>query len=86
MTIIIVAPVTTQRNLKAMPNAGCHPSLGCTDRTMRVAKMKLIMKRISTPAATKIDAAIASLTFWECTVDAMRSIDVTMRETQKTAR
>jgi hypothetical protein len=84
MTMIIVAPVSTHKNLKMIPNAGCHPSEGCKDRTMRIAKTKLMMKRMRTPAATNIEAAMASLIFRECTVDAIRSIDVRTRDTQKT--
>ena len=44
-----------------------------------------MIKRMTTPAATKMDAAIASLTFRDCTVEAIRSIDVRIRDTQKTA-
>jgi hypothetical protein len=83
MTIIMVAPVRTHISLKQIPNAGCHPRDGCNDRTRRIAKIKLMMKRMSTPAATKIEAAIASLTFWDCAVDAIRSMDVRIRDTQK---
>ena len=84
MTMIMVAPVRTQSNLKAMPNAGCHPRVGCRDRTRRIAKIRLMMKRMSTPAATKIDAAIASLIFRVCTIEEIRSMDVRTRDTQKT--
>lgn len=37
-----------------------------------------------TPAATKTDAAIANLMFRGCAVDAMRRMDVRIRDTQKT--
>lgn len=84
MTMIMVAPVRTKSNLKAIPNAGCHPRAGCRDLTRRMEKIRLMMKRMSTPAATKIDAAIASLTFRACTVEEIRSIDVRIRDTQKT--
>ena len=85
MTASIVAPVSTHMNLKRLPNAGCHPSVGCKDRTMRIAKTKLMMKSMRTPAAMNMEAAIASLIFRECTVDAIRSTDVRTRDTQKTA-
>lgn len=86
ITMIIVAPVRTHNNLEMVPNAGCHPNLGCSDLTRRIAKTRLMMKRMRTPAATKMDAAIASLTFRDCAVDAMRSMDVRIRDTQKTVR
>jgi len=37
-----------------------------------------------TPAATNMEAAMASFIFRECTVDAIRSMDVRTRDTQKT--
>lgn len=43
------------------------------------------MKSMITPAATNMEAAIASSTFWKCTVDAIRSMDVRTRDAQKTA-
>lgn len=84
MTMMIVAPIRTHSALKAIPNAGCHPRDGCTERTRRIAKIRLMMNRMTTPAATKIDAAIASLTFRDCAVEAIRSMDVRTRDTQKT--
>jgi hypothetical protein len=84
MTVMIVAPMRTHSNLKMIPNAGCHPSLGCKDLTRRIAKIRLMINRMRTPAATKMDAAIASLMFRGCVVDAIRSMDVKIRDTQKT--
>lgn len=46
--------------------------------------MILIMKMISTPAATNICAAIASLIFRGSDTDAIRSIEVNIRDMQKT--
>ena len=59
---------------------------GCMARKIRWAKKRLMMKMMRTPAATKMEAAMARLMFEGREVEAMRRVLVTVRAMQNTSR
>jgi hypothetical protein len=84
MTMMIVMPTSKNKNLNTMPNAGCQPKDRCVALTRRMAKTMLMTNRINTPAAIKICAARASPTLCGTDTDAIRRMEVNMRDMQKT--
>lgn len=72
--------------MKAIEGMRLHPKVGCIDLTKRCAKMRLTMKRIMTPAAAKILAAIVKLALSWRVDQTMRRTSAILRAMQKPAR
>lgn len=82
----MVKPSKPSVTLKEMEKPGCHPNAGCVERTRRMEKMRLMMKRITIPTERNICAASARDTLSGLDTDAIRRKDVKIRDIQNTKR
>ena len=73
----------TYRRVKKCLKSGCHPLRGCPARIILCANIRLMTKSRTTPAATKIFAAIATETSCGKQAQTIRMTFAVMRAMQK---
>lgn len=83
MSMTRLTTIKAKMAIKAREKSGCQPLFGCAALVIRWAKIRLMTKMSTTPAATKIWAAIASRMFVGLVAHTILKTQLVIRAMQK---